>query len=233
MNYIRLRSWRTVAFTLIELLIVVAIIAILAAIAVPNFLEAQTRGKIARVKSDMRTLATAIESYRVDYATYPPGSAGNQNPPSGGFRLLTRPIAYVTNIPFDPFDETDRNGYEFATGQVGVARSGRTIQSLTAAIPADIFILESIGADGVDDTLNNRSPVEWGRLGTPAGTGEFPMRAWRGDEIRTAAELTALIIDLVYDPTNGSISSGGIWRHGGHAGDTETLQTFTRAVNTQ
>src|SRR2546421_10878416 len=59
-------------FTLIELLIVVAIIAILAAIAVPNFLEAQVRSKVSRAKADLRTLATGLESYAVDYNHYPP-----------------------------------------------------------------------------------------------------------------------------------------------------------------
>jgi type II secretion system protein G len=59
-------------FTLIELLIVVAIIAILAAIAVPNFLEAQVRSKVSRAKSDIRTMATALESYAVDNNGYPP-----------------------------------------------------------------------------------------------------------------------------------------------------------------
>ena len=53
-------------FTLIELLIVVAIIAILAAIAVPNFLEAQTRAKVARVRADMRSLATALIGESLD-----------------------------------------------------------------------------------------------------------------------------------------------------------------------
>ena len=53
-------------FTLIEILIVVAIIAILAAIALPNFLEAQVRSKVGRSMTDMRAIATALEAYRVD-----------------------------------------------------------------------------------------------------------------------------------------------------------------------
>jgi len=59
-------------FTLIELLIVVAIIGILAAIAVPNFLNAQVRAKVARAVSDMKTLETALEMYRLDTNGFPP-----------------------------------------------------------------------------------------------------------------------------------------------------------------
>ena len=101
------------AFTLIELLIVVAIIAILAAIAVPNFLEAQTRSKVSRVKADIRTLVTAIESYHVDNNAFPPPSDATGAPirpgrvtewfetrmPTG----LTTPVAYMTGIPSDVF----------------------------------------------------------------------------------------------------------------------------------
>lgn len=91
-------------FTLIELLIVVAIIAILAAIAVPNFLEAQTRSKVSRAKADLRSLATAVESYVVDNNKYMPfvvpvrGLLGELQ-----IHLLTTPVAYISSIPHDVF----------------------------------------------------------------------------------------------------------------------------------
>ena len=95
-------------FTLIELLIVVAIIAILAAIAVPNFLEAQTRSKIARVKADMRGFATALESYAVDYNAFPmPHTLFPYNQWFGFMQYLTvlsTPVAYMSSTMVrDPF----------------------------------------------------------------------------------------------------------------------------------
>lgn len=94
-------------FTLIELLIVVAIIAILAAIAIPNFLAAQVRSKVSRVHEEMRTLATALETYRVDQNDYPYDSGGGSifppYPWDTGLLPLTTPIAYITKLPYDPF----------------------------------------------------------------------------------------------------------------------------------
>jgi len=56
---------------LIELLVVIPIIGILAAIAIPNLLSAVQRGKQKRTMSDMHALATAIEAYAVDNSQYP------------------------------------------------------------------------------------------------------------------------------------------------------------------
>jgi prepilin-type N-terminal cleavage/methylation domain-containing protein len=97
------------AFTLIELLIVVAIIAILAAIAVPNFLEAQTRAKISRNKADMRTAVTALETYRLDWNKYPYDGYSSGSPPPG-FNywflpyMISTPVAYLNTAKIvDPF----------------------------------------------------------------------------------------------------------------------------------
>ncbi len=108
------------AFTLIELLIVVAIIGILAAIAVPNFLNAQVRAKVSRAVSDMKTLETAMEMYKLDNNEYPPadqprvpGSVNAWHPNQVRVYRMTTPIAYISSIPRDPF-ATFANAGDFA-----------------------------------------------------------------------------------------------------------------------
>ena len=62
-------------FTLVELLIVVAIIGIIAAIAIPNLLSAIQRGKQKRTMGDIKTLGTALEAYQTDANVYISASA--------------------------------------------------------------------------------------------------------------------------------------------------------------
>ncbi len=58
-------------FSLIELLIVAAIIGLIAAIAIPNLVNAIQRGRQARTVGDARGLATSVAMYQQDYAKYP------------------------------------------------------------------------------------------------------------------------------------------------------------------
>ncbi len=89
------------AFTLIELLIVVAIIGILAAIAVPNFLNAQIRAKVSKTEAEMRNFVVAQEMYRLDNNSYPPHfHTPFQN------KFLTTPISYVGSMPQDIFQKS-------------------------------------------------------------------------------------------------------------------------------
>lgn len=108
-------------FTLIELLIVVAIIGILAAIAVPNFLNAQTRAKVARVQSDHRALGTALSSYQIDNNGYPwPKFNGRFETANhvGNLLELTTPVSYIGSVDLDdPF--VDRSFWQ-SYGQSGV-----------------------------------------------------------------------------------------------------------------
>ncbi len=98
------------SFTLIELLIVVAIIGVLAAIAVPNFLNARMRALVTRAQADLKNCSTAIEQYALEYGHYPcyrnpldevtalSGAAVTYLPIN-----LTTPVSYLSQLPLDPF----------------------------------------------------------------------------------------------------------------------------------
>lgn len=170
------------AFTLIELLIVVAIIAILAAIAVPNFLEAQVRSKVARTQADMRSIATAIESYHVDHNRYPPPST-----PANmyvGYYVLSSPVAYMSTLPPDPFKKPDElygQAYQW----------NRVPDDTTLPI-----------ANYIAGYLNPVNPFY-----------QSPSVVWQLHSKGPSLEYDFYDYP-VYDPTNGTVSRGDLFRWG-------------------
>jgi prepilin-type N-terminal cleavage/methylation domain-containing protein len=80
-------------FTLIELLIVVVIIGLLAAIAIPKFANTKERAVVASMKSDLRNLASAQESYWVEQRTYYNGAI-----PAAGFPFQVSPGVTITIV---------------------------------------------------------------------------------------------------------------------------------------
>ncbi|MCS7164924.1 MAG: type II secretion system protein [Candidatus Calescibacterium sp.] len=62
-------------FTLIELMIVIAIIAVLAAVLVPNFMRAREASRLTACKSNLKNLSTSIETYSNDFNGLYPGGA--------------------------------------------------------------------------------------------------------------------------------------------------------------
>ncbi|MEO8377991.1 MAG: prepilin-type N-terminal cleavage/methylation domain-containing protein [Candidatus Sumerlaeota bacterium] len=204
---------RNSGFTLIELLIVVAIIAILAAIAVPNFLEAQTRAKASRAKADMRTVATAMESYRIDTNHYPPPFGVNVIDGTlsrDSWAVLSTPVSYLTASRMqDPFARPGGS-----VGQTTLTYEACNNQNQILEIPATPPSVAPTGQSTVWWWVASRGPDKRYGFQSPATDPEASIRTkFANSDIDNPSWLT-----VVYDPTNGTLSLGNLYRSGGQVG---------------
>lgn len=101
-------------FTLVELMIAVAIIAVLMAIAIPELQEARVRSEMRAVTSDLRSLHTAFKQYYLDHGAYPDsGAAFNLatfNPLTSNGYYNGRVSAVMLNDTADAYDAPDDIG---------------------------------------------------------------------------------------------------------------------------
>ncbi len=118
--------------TLIEMMVVLVIIGIVAALIVPNVIGRPDEARVAVVKSDIRTIAASLEMYRLDARSYPTTQQGLK-------ALIEKPTetpvpdtwakgGYLPNLPTDPWS----NPYIYQSPADGAA-----------------YALTSLGADGV------------------------------------------------------------------------------------
>lgn len=101
---------RTSGFTLIEVMVVVVILGILAAIIVPKIMSRPEQARIVKVKQDILAIQSALDLYKLDNGSYPTTDQGLQS-------LVTKPTVppvprnwksdgYLQEVPMDPWGES-------------------------------------------------------------------------------------------------------------------------------
>ncbi len=192
-------------FTLIELLIVVAIIGILAAIAVPNFLNAQLRARIARTNADLKALSSAIDAYYIDNNSHP----NNRSHLTVNLKGLTTPVSYISSVGFK---------------DIFKAKQGNTGNNVESYLYYNYHFMSNPPSGWGTWMINvNRSDLS---------TKGYCLSSWGPDRLQNAIEWVyinskdnneALGRQRMYNATNGLISSGDIGRWGGNVSGVPTI----------
>jgi general secretion pathway protein G len=136
---------RAAGFTLIEIMVVVVILGILAAIVVPKLAGEPDKARVAKAKQDIRAMESALQLYRLDNYYYPSTQQGLEalvqrpegEPPAKNWKAG----GYVAKLPKDPWG----NPYQYL--QPGSKGGEYDISSLGAD--------GKPGGDGVDTDIGN------------------------------------------------------------------------------
>ncbi len=104
---------RQQGFTLIEIMVVVVILGILAAVVVPRIMSRPEEARITKAKQDIRALETALDLYKLDNFNYPTTEQGLEalvtTPTSPPVPKRYREEGYLKKVPLDPW----QNPYQF------------------------------------------------------------------------------------------------------------------------
>ena len=114
-------------FTLLEIIVVVAIIAILAAYIAPKVAGRVDDARISKAKSDIRVLESSLELYKLDNFTYPSSDQGLDalvNKPSGENTKNWREGGYIKKLNKDPWGNDYRYQFPGNNGEFDVFSLG-------------------------------------------------------------------------------------------------------------
>jgi prepilin-type N-terminal cleavage/methylation domain-containing protein len=119
---------RRAGFTLVEIMIVVAIIALLAAIAVPGFLRARKRSQASRILNDLRMIDSAVDQYAVE---------------------TNRKTGDVVGVA-DWTNYLKKNSLLYNSGKslMGTAYGTQTVDLIPQVPPADYTVLSDVASTG-------------------------------------------------------------------------------------
>ena len=128
-------------FTLIEIMVVVVIIGLLAAIVAPNLIGNIDKAQISRTKQDIRSIETALNLYRLDNFKYPTTAEGLDvlvTNPGEAVAPNWKPGGYLRKVPIDPWNRPYAYAYPGEHGEF------------------DVF---SLGADGQEGGEGNNADI--------------------------------------------------------------------------
>ena len=129
-------------FTIIELLIVVAIIGIIAVLAFPNLIAAIQRSRQSRSVADIRMISQGIESYQTDHSFYPVVDNGTVSELTGPLEIYIRNFNHLDGWGEPVFYDSDGTSYTVISFGANRASNIPYVGGPTDSFDADIVFVD-------------------------------------------------------------------------------------------